>query len=58
MKMMVEKTPLARMGLADEIAAAVEFLCSDAASFVTGSDLLVDGGSTAQVRESLAASRG
>jgi len=49
MKTMIEKTPLGRMGRADEIASVVAFLCSDAASFVTGMDLLVDGGSTAQV---------
>jgi NAD(P)-dependent dehydrogenase (short-subunit alcohol dehydrogenase family) len=47
MAVMVEKTPLGRMGTDDEIASVVEFLCSDAASFITGSDILVDGGSTA-----------
>ena len=41
---MVEHSPLARMGEAREVAAAVAFLISDAASFVTGTDLLVDGG--------------
>ncbi len=50
MAMMVDKTPLRRMGRADEIASAVTFLCSEAASFVTGTDLLVDGGSTEAVR--------
>jgi NAD(P)-dependent dehydrogenase (short-subunit alcohol dehydrogenase family) len=38
-----------RMGRPAEIASVVAFLCSDAASFVTGVDLLVDGGSTSQI---------
>lgn len=40
-------TPMRRMGLADEVAQAVVWLCSDAASFVTGHPLVVDGGATA-----------
>ncbi|MCH2173147.1 SDR family oxidoreductase [Myxococcota bacterium] len=51
MATMVDVTPLGRMGEDDEIAKAVEFLCSDAASFVTATDLLVDGGSTQAVRQ-------
>jgi len=40
--------PIGRMGEPDEVAAAVLWLCSDAASFVTGQALAVDGGWVAQ----------
>jgi NAD(P)-dependent dehydrogenase (short-subunit alcohol dehydrogenase family) len=42
------KTPLGRWGLPSEIAAAAVYLCSDAAGFMTGTDLVIDGGWTAQ----------
>lgn len=40
--------PIGRTGHAEEVAEAVVWLCSDAASFVTGHILAVDGGSTAK----------
>lgn len=39
-----EATPLGRPGLVDEVADAICFLASDQSSFVTGQDLVVDGG--------------
>jgi 3-oxoacyl-[acyl-carrier protein] reductase len=41
---MLTNTPLGRLGEPVDIAGAVRFLCSDAASFITGEVLLVDGG--------------
>ena len=41
------RTPLKRFGKVEELAGAAVFLASDAASFVTGSVLFVDGGWTA-----------
>jgi NAD(P)-dependent dehydrogenase (short-subunit alcohol dehydrogenase family) len=40
----IARTPLGRTGRADEVAAAVRFLCTDGAGFITGTVLPVDGG--------------
>jgi NAD(P)-dependent dehydrogenase (short-subunit alcohol dehydrogenase family) len=44
MQLMLDNTPLARLGEAEEVAALVDYLLSDDASFVSGIDVLVDGG--------------
>ena len=44
MQDMLEQTPLGRLGDPAEVADVVGFLLSDAASFVSGIDVLVDGG--------------
>jgi NAD(P)-dependent dehydrogenase (short-subunit alcohol dehydrogenase family) len=50
MDVLVQQTPLGRVGRAEEIAAAVAFLLSDEAGFLTGVDILVDGGVCAALR--------
>lgn len=49
MKILLANTPLGREGEASEIASAVYFLCSSESSYITGTDLLVDGGTVANM---------
>lgn len=42
----IRQTPAGRLGTVDDVASAVTFLLSDAASFITGQTLVVDGGLT------------
>jgi len=45
---MLSRIPMGRYGTADEVALAVLYLASDESAFVTGSELVIDGGWTAQ----------
>jgi NAD(P)-dependent dehydrogenase (short-subunit alcohol dehydrogenase family) len=50
MRTLVENSGTGRLGTPDDIAAVVEFLVSPAASFITGTDIRVDGGAVAAFR--------
>ena len=47
-RLTLDRTPMGRYGLPEEVANAALFLASDESSFITGSPLIVDGGYTAQ----------
>ncbi len=46
LQMLREETPVGRIGRPEEVAAAVLWLCSDLAAFVTGTGIVIDGGVT------------
>jgi len=48
MERLVQATPMKRLGQADEVAKAILFLASDEASYITGGELVIDGGYSAQ----------
>ena len=47
-ELLLERIPIGRLGVADDIAYGILYLASDESSFVTGSELVIDGGTTAQ----------
>jgi NAD(P)-dependent dehydrogenase (short-subunit alcohol dehydrogenase family) len=53
-RMLADVTPVGRVGTAMDIALAAQFLISDAASFISGADLLVDGAGTAAMKAAMA----
>jgi NAD(P)-dependent dehydrogenase (short-subunit alcohol dehydrogenase family) len=53
MRAMISGSAAGRLGTAEDIAAAVDFLTGPHASYITGTDLLVDGGVIAAHRNGL-----
>ncbi len=45
---LIRQTPMGRLGTAEDIANGVLFLASDESSWMTGSELVIDGGMTAR----------
>ena len=44
----LSRIPVGRWGRAEEVAQLAAFLCSDMAGFITGTDIIIDGGWMAQ----------
>jgi NAD(P)-dependent dehydrogenase (short-subunit alcohol dehydrogenase family) len=55
---LLDATPVGRIGTPMDIALAARFIASDEASFITGTDLLVDGGGTYGVKAAMAGAQG
>lgn len=55
---LLDATPVGRIGMPMDIALAARFLCSDEASYISGTDLLVDGGGTAGMKAAMAGAQG
>lgn len=53
-----QQYPVRRTGRPEDIAAAIAFLCSEDASFITGQAIVVDGGLTVQLQEDLGVNLG
>ena len=45
---LIDATPMGRLGQPDDIATVIRFLASDEAGFMTGTEIVVDGGFTAR----------
>ena len=53
LELFANQYPLRRVGVPDDVAGAIAFLCSRDAAFITGHTLVVDGGLTVQLQEGL-----
>ncbi len=47
-QLILSSTPMGRLGRSEEVGAVIAFLASDRSSYMTGSEVYVDGGWTAQ----------
>ena len=47
---LMQRLPIPRVGTPDEVASLVEYVCSPGASYITGTDIAIDGGATAIMR--------
>lgn len=50
-RLLTHAIPLGRLGLADDVVDLIEFLCRDGSSYITGQDIVVDGGLNVQYPE-------